>query len=85
VLRNAARFAGHHVRFTNRVKQRSLSVIDVTHDRDHRRARLFDVIGVGGDEFLEFFFGNHLFKWHKRLRRNQSVCRDQPPHHRSRP
>ena len=52
VLRNAAGFPSGHVGLTDCVKQRSLSVIDVAHDRDHGRAAdeiggflgLFDIL-----------------------------------------
>ena len=39
-LRDAAGLARHHVGVAQRVEQLGLSVVDVTHDGDHRRARL---------------------------------------------
>src|SRR5690606_7105637 len=38
--------AAAHVRLTNRVEQSSLTVIDVTHDSDHRRTSLENVIAL---------------------------------------
>ena len=38
VLRDATGFARRHIRRADRVQQRGLTVVDVTHDRDHRRA-----------------------------------------------
>src|SRR4051794_28618621 len=46
VLRDAAGLARGHVRLADRVQQRRLAVVDVTHDRDHRRARLEVLVGV---------------------------------------
>ena len=40
VLRDAAGLAAHDVGVTDRVEQRGLAVVDVTHDGDDRRARL---------------------------------------------
>ena len=40
MLRDAARFARHHVGLAQRVEQRGLAVIDMAHDGDDRRARL---------------------------------------------
>ena len=40
VLRDAAGLAGGDVGLAHGVEQRRLAVIDVPHDRDHRRARL---------------------------------------------
>ena len=40
VLRDAAGLAGDDVRVADRVEQRGLAVVDVTHDGDDRRARL---------------------------------------------
>ncbi len=47
VLRNAAGFAPRYIGLTNGVEQRSLSVIDVTHDRDHGGApyKIFRLLG----------------------------------------
>ena len=39
VLRDASRFAFGNAGQANRVEQRGLAVVDVTHDRDHRRTR----------------------------------------------
>ena len=46
VLRDAAGLARGHVGLADRVQQRRLAVVDVTHDRDHRRARLEVLVGV---------------------------------------
>src|SRR5439155_693161 len=40
VLGDAAGLAGHHVGFPDAVEQLRLAVVDVTHDRHDRRARL---------------------------------------------
>ena len=40
VLGDAARLAGHHVGVPDRVEQLGLAVVDMAHDRHHRRARL---------------------------------------------
>jgi len=37
-------------------------VIDVAHYRDYRRARHFYIVGVGGDQFFELFFGDHVLE-----------------------
>jgi hypothetical protein len=56
VLRDAAGFALGDLGFANRVKQRRLAVIDVTHDRDDRgaSAHVFRTrfVALGGDEFF---------------------------------
>jgi hypothetical protein len=39
VLRDATRLAFRHAGQANRIEQRGLAVIDVAHDRDHRRTR----------------------------------------------
>src|SRR4051794_12309679 len=44
VLGDAARLAGDHVRRPDRVEQLGLAVVDVTHDRDHRRTRLEELL-----------------------------------------
>ena len=41
-------------------------MIDVSHHRYHWRARHFDVVSVGRNQFLELFFRNHLFERHER-------------------
>ena len=46
VLRDAAGLARGHVGLADRVQQRRLAVVDVAHDRDHRRARLEVLVGV---------------------------------------
>ena len=46
VLGDATGLARGHVRGTDRVQQRRLAVVDVTHDRDDRRARLEVLFGV---------------------------------------
>ena len=40
MLGDAARLAAHHIGAAQRVEERGLAVIDMAHDRDHRRARL---------------------------------------------
>ena len=50
VLRDAAGLMRNHVRTADRVEQGGFAVVDVTHDRDHRRTRLqrlgcIDVLG----------------------------------------
>ncbi len=42
VLRNSASLTRRHIRRTNRIQQRSLTVIDVAHNRNHRRPRNLD-------------------------------------------
>ena len=39
MLGDPARFAAHHVSSAQRIEQAGLAVIDVAHDRDHRRTR----------------------------------------------
>ena len=46
VLRDATGLARGDFRLADRVQQRRLAVVDVTHDRDHRRARLEIVVVV---------------------------------------
>jgi hypothetical protein len=46
VLGDAAGLARRHVRLADGVEQRRLAVVDVAHDRDHRRARLEVLVGV---------------------------------------
>ncbi len=55
MLRDSARLAGGNVGFADGVEQRSLAVIHMAHDRDHGRARHFELIGVFG--FEHFFNG----------------------------
>ena len=45
VLGDAAGLAGDHLGLADRVEQRGLAVVDVAHDRDHRRA--FDQVLLG--------------------------------------
>ena len=40
MLRDAARFAGRHIRCPQRVQQRCFTVVDMTHNRNDRRAGL---------------------------------------------
>ena len=65
VLRDPARLAAGDIRKANGIEQRSLSVVDVPHDGDHRSARHFDVVGIGGDKFFELLFRDHFFEGHK--------------------
>ncbi len=65
VLRDSTSFASRHVGGADGIEQRSLAVIDVAHDSDHRSARQFHVVSVGGDQFFKLFFGDHLFKRHE--------------------
>ena len=46
VLRDAAGLGGDDARVADRVEQRRLAVVDVTHDRDDRRPRLERLLGV---------------------------------------
>ena len=46
VLRDPARLAGRHLGLADRVEQRRLAVVDVAHDRDHRRALDEVLVGV---------------------------------------
>ena len=48
MLGDAAGLAGCDIGFAQRVEQRGLAVVDMAHDRDHRRARLEHVLGVFG-------------------------------------
>ena len=60
VLRNAARFAFGDSRRTDRVEQRRLTVVYVTHDRNHRSTRnqISRVLGQLDFKALLFFVGN---------------------------
>ncbi|MCY1524358.1 hypothetical protein D9M68_592870 [compost metagenome] len=62
MLGDATGFAGHHVGVADRIKQRGLAVVDVTHDRDDRRTRQQLLIGIGHveDAFLDVGFRNAL-------------------------
>ena len=55
VLGNAASFLIGNTRRANRVEQRGLAVVDVTHDSDHRRTRQQVSFGVVVDD-REFLF-----------------------------
>ena len=48
VLGDATGLAGRDVGRTQRIEQRGLAVVHVTHHGDHRRTRLQVVIGIGG-------------------------------------
>ena len=54
MLRDAASLARHDIRVADRIQQRGLTVVDVAHDRDDRRAR-FQIFGLVLDRI------NHLF------------------------
>ena len=64
MLRNAASLAGDHIGLTDRVKERGLAVVDVTHDGDDRGARLQCLLGIGlaDKAFLDVLFGNALHR-----------------------
>src|SRR5471030_2036910 len=68
VLRDPARFAGRHFGATNIVQQRGLTMVDVTHDGDHRCTRLrFEVSMltlVGQQRFRIVLFGGVGFVAH---------------------
>ena len=63
VLRDAARFAGHHVGADEVVEQRGLAVIDVAQERDDRRSRLeflgrvLGLADLGDQRVLQRFVG----------------------------
>ena len=59
VLRNAARFTLGHAAVANRIQQRGLAVVDMTHDGDDRRTglELFGSIRFAGCTVRK-----HLFK-----------------------
>ncbi len=61
VLRDAAGFASRHVRRTDRVEQRGLTVIDVAHDGDDRRARDLDQAGGVFEQAFDGFILHLLF------------------------
>ena len=54
VLRDAAGLARRDVRLADHVEQRSFAVVNVTHDRDHRRAGL-EILGLVVQIHLDFF------------------------------
>ncbi|MNQ64530.1 hypothetical protein D3C85_789580 [compost metagenome] len=54
VLGDATRFTGRHLGAANVVEQRGLAMVDVTHDGDHRRARLGLALELEG--FGQLFF-----------------------------
>src|SRR6056297_1290693 len=55
VLRDAPGLAGDHVRLPDLVQERGLAVVDMAHDRDHRRTRLqiLVLVLVGDDGLLD--------------------------------
>ena len=74
-LGDAAGFAGDDVGVSDRVEQRRLAVVDVTHDRDHRRPRLeqgivfFVVVTDEQREQLDLLFAAGLDEQHLRAER----------------
>ena len=56
MLRDAAAFAAHHVDADDAVQQRSLAVVDVAQERDHRRP----LDQVGRIVFLRLQVGQQL-------------------------
>ncbi len=58
MLRDAAGLALGHAAVANRVEQRGFSVVDMTHDRDHRRTGLeqFGIVRVVGRAVGKHFF-----------------------------
>ena len=66
MLSDAAGFARSHFGRANRIEQTGLAVIDVTHHRDDRCARHFDVIfDVAADDLFDLLFGDHLLKFNE--------------------
>ena len=65
VLSDAAGFSARDVRGANGIEERSLAVVDVAHDGDDGRAWHLYIIGIGGDQFFELFFRNHVLEWNK--------------------
>src|SRR6185437_12620405 len=73
MLRDAARFARHHVGLAQRIEQRGLAVVDMAHDgddrrtRDHRLGRIvgtfqtFEHVGFGDALDGVAVFGGHEF------------------------
>ncbi len=62
VLRDAAGLASRNIGFADRVEQRSLAVIDVAHDGDHRRTRNFQLARVlRFENFFDGLVGNLFF------------------------
>ena len=55
VLRDSAGFGPGHIGRTNGIEQRSLSVIDVAHDGDHRRPLFAVLLDFGFFDFLPGF------------------------------
>ncbi|MND31077.1 hypothetical protein D3C80_216170 [compost metagenome] len=58
VLGDAAGLTGHDIRLTDGVEQRGLAVVDVTHDRNDRRARYHfaRIVGLVKDAFFDVGF-----------------------------
>ncbi len=65
VLSDAASLAFSHIFRTNGIEQRCLTVIDVSHHRDDRSSRKFDVVRVSRDQLFEFLLDHHFFERHK--------------------
>ncbi len=57
VLGDAAGLAGGDLGLADRVQQRGLAVVDVAHDRDHRRTRDEVLVGVGELRLLGLLVG----------------------------
>ena len=72
MLRDAAGFVRRHVGGAQGVEQRGLAVIDMAHDRDHRRPRDADLVGIDflGQAGLDIAFGD-AFELVAHLRHHQ--------------
>ena len=57
MLRDAAGLGRYHRRLADRVEQRGLAVVDVAHDRDHRRPLLERLLGIVVDDLLVLLVG----------------------------
>src|SRR5436190_4505827 len=62
VLRNTARFALGNIVRADRVEQRCFAVIDVAHNGNDGWAGEFNIVSVGGDQFLELLFDDHFLE-----------------------
>ena len=67
VLRDATRFASGHIGRANRIEQCRFAMVDVTHDRDHRRTRdcfraFFAALGGRVGIFRRLFFEGDDFR-----------------------
>src|SRR5678815_4714898 len=62
MLRDSARFAFCDMRGSNGVKKGRLTMIHVAHHRNDRSSRQLDIVGIGGDQFLEFLRDDHLLE-----------------------